>query len=364
MLLMRVIALVQLPPPVTGLASVNQEVIRAMQLRGLIFRFFNVGPPVSGHWPLKIFVRAYRYVKGITFLKSARRRGASILYMPTDSGLGLGFNIAAASVARLLGYDVWLHHHNFSFIDRYSVLMALLVRCAPIATTHIFLCGGMRERFEKRYSKGWSRNQARSMLLPNAFMVNAVASPSSARAALVMGHLANLSVEKGSVRFIEIFRELRGRGVGIEALMAGPITDREVALQVSRAEAEFPDSFSWVGAVYGKAKDEFFRNIDVFVFPTVYRNEAQPLVLLEALASGAVLLTTDLGCNGYDHESSPGHVFIPAEFTEGALKWLTLYSAGGSGRARLQQDALERFAAMRRDSKQALERVLAQLEQD
>jgi glycosyltransferase involved in cell wall biosynthesis len=51
----------------------------------------------------------------------------------------------------------------------------------------------------------------------------------------------------------------------------------------------------YVGPIYGDAKDTFFSDLDVFIFPTGYFNEAQPIVLYEAVAAGALVISVDRG---------------------------------------------------------------------
>jgi glycosyltransferase involved in cell wall biosynthesis len=41
---------------------------------------------------------------------------------------------------------------------------------------------------------------------------------------------------------------------------------------------------------------EFLAQVDVFLFPSRYRHEAQPLVILEAQAAGARVVATNVGC--------------------------------------------------------------------
>ena len=50
------------------------------------------------------------------------------------------------------------------------------------------------------------------------------------------------------------------------------------------------------GALYGADKDAFFEAIDVFIFPTRYKNEAQPTVIFEAMSRGVPILSYERGC--------------------------------------------------------------------
>jgi glycosyltransferase involved in cell wall biosynthesis len=49
------------------------------------------------------------------------------------------------------------------------------------------------------------------------------------------------------------------------------------------------------GAKYGKEKEAFFIETDIFVFPTFYHNECFPLVILEAMQYGLPVISTNEG---------------------------------------------------------------------
>jgi len=49
------------------------------------------------------------------------------------------------------------------------------------------------------------------------------------------------------------------------------------------------------GPLYGKEKFKLMSNSDIFVFPTKYENEAFPLVILEAMEAGMMVVSTDVG---------------------------------------------------------------------
>lgn len=352
-----VVAIAQLPPPVTGLSAVSQRVVELLAEQGLLHSALNVGLPTNGPAWLKLPTRALRTLRAALSLFPSRSAGASTLYIPTDSQKGILLNVLVAHAARALGYRVYFHHHNFSYIDKHSGLMAKLISAAPKGSTHIMLCSRMRDRFIERYKDSWSAAEATALVLPNAFMVSTANAPAKPTR-LTIGHLSNLTVAKGALRFIALFRRLREAGVDVHAEMAGPSHEDAVKAAIETTIRDYPESFRWIGPVYGAEKEEFYDRIHVFVFPTTYPNEAQPLVLLEALAHGAAILATDIGCIGCDHQASPGGVFDVASFDDHAFAWLMSHAGRSPLDFSLTPTAISAFKVQREESLAAWDQLL------
>lgn len=329
--------------------------VEILDSAGLLVGRANIAPPPQTRGVAKAVARAMRCLGAGVALVRARRSGADTLYMSCDGGIGLAFNVLLATLARALGLSVWLHHHSFAYISRRSILMALLIVLGPVRTTHIVLCPDMLSDLASRYAKPWRRRDAQGWVLSNAFMVDQGAERRTAGQSRVLGHLSNLTVEKGALTFIALFGRLRDAGQPVRALIAGPVEDRQVALAIQQASAVYPGEFEWLGPVYGPAKAAFFASIDVFVFPSRYANEAQPLVLLEALAAGVPIVSTDRGCIGCDLSQAPGVVVHEEQFEEAAFQWCAALPAGAAGRS---QDALRAFQLLRGASDNSLARLI------
>ncbi len=54
-------------------------------------------------------------------------------------------------------------------------------------------------------------------------------------------------------------------------------------------------TIEWVQGAYGSEKQDLFRSAHLFIFPSQYAVEAQPIVLLEAMASGNAIITSKVG---------------------------------------------------------------------
>ena len=93
-----------------------------------------------------------------------------------------------------------------------------------------------------------------------------------------------------------------------ELTMAGGCQD-----EVLKASLDtLPDYVTWLGQIPQPALAELLRRSDIFVLPSYF--EGLPLVLIEAMASGAVPVSTDLpGVKNWidAHVSGPNAVYVP-----------------------------------------------------
>jgi len=103
---------------------------------------------------------------------------------------------------------------------------------------------------------------------------------------LTIGFLSNLSLEKGLDTVLQCFEKIRLHGVQARLVLAGPIVQEQARAAITKARANFGEALVELGSVSDKRKEEFFKSIDLFFFPSRYRFEAQPLVVLEALSYG------------------------------------------------------------------------------
>lgn len=312
-----------LPPPVNGLSNANAATIRALTDAGQRVATFDLSPRSGGGRLKHHLSRVGAVLRALAALGGPSR--APLAYMPVDGGLGLIYGILFALLFRLQGAAIAAHHHSFAYIDRSSALVRLYLRLGPARQIHVFLCDEMRSAFERRYRPDLPRLYE-GLVLPNAFMMRDAAGPPDegpANAGLVIGHLSNLSVEKGTDLFLDLFEALGAAGVQVRARLAGPVEDAALLARIRAIGAHNPDRFEYLGPVYGPEKTAFFDSLEIFVFPTRYRNEAQPLVLLEALARACVLLAIPRGCIACDHAESGGLLASgPDTFVTEAAAWV------------------------------------------
>ena len=106
--------------------------------------------------------------------------------------------------------------------------------------------------------------------------------------------LSNLIESKGIYVLLEACRMLKEEGVAFRCDYVGgesKLISGE-AFRSAIAERGLTDCVTYHGPQYGAAKERFFREADIFVFPTFYDNECFPLVLVEAMQHRLPVIST------------------------------------------------------------------------
>ena len=105
-------------------------------------------------------------------------------------------------------------------------------------------------------------------------------------------YLGRLAADKGLFETIAAVGMLRDRGIDVRLRIAGSgPAEREIAEAIEAAR--LGDRASLLGAVFGPEKQRLWQEADVLALPT-YR-EGLPYALLEAMAGGAVPVTSPVG---------------------------------------------------------------------
>jgi glycosyltransferase involved in cell wall biosynthesis len=104
---------------------------------------------------------------------------------------------------------------------------------------------------------------------------------------LCLGYLGRLSPEKNVINLIKAVKTLERENVRLKIAGTGPLYSKVKRLEDDRIE------------VLGYVEDApaFYRGIDVFLLPS--KLEAQPIALLEAMASGLPVIASNVGDNKY-----------------------------------------------------------------
>lgn len=345
-----------MPPPLHGFSLATAAMVERLREAAAVEVFDTSARTLQRGW--RYHGRRIARSLGACWKLSWRpRSGGRTLYLPLSGGLGAIYDLMVICVARARRYRLFLHHHAFSYITRRSRWTALLMAIAGREATHICLCTVMAEQLRARYSA-----IARWEILSNAALIEPggetarIPRPGPIR----LGFLSNLVPEKGLDTVIDLCRALRRAGYDVMLSVAGPVQHPSAAALLEAARDNLGTAFDYRGPVYAADKTAFYRDVDVFLLPTRYANEAQPLVLMEALAAGVPVIATGRGCIAEDLATG-GIVTSDTAFLAEATQIIGGWLADRSRLAGASAAALQRAAELRRNAANQLERLVEEM---
>jgi len=276
------------PPPVHGMAAVNQALLERLQSEGWAVEKLDTAPQTLKRDLLSRFSRWGKMSRAWLRLLHARKRN-ELLYLALAGGWGQVYDLLTVILGRLKRLRLVLHHHSFAYLQKKSLLTTLLLWLAGENALHIVLCKAMGLLLQEQYGRRYS-----TRMLSNLALFSADSKPRSAPRLQKVGFLGNITREKGGETLIRLARAIREKGLPLEVCLAGPCPDPQLQGQLLAACDE--KILEWRGAVHGMEKSNFWQELDVFIFPTRYENEAEPLVVWEALAVSLPIITFRRGC--------------------------------------------------------------------
>ncbi len=128
-------------------------------------------------------------------------------------------------------------------------------------------------------------------IAPGGLLQRPLTSPAVGPLHLV--YLGRLAREKGVFEILEALKMASDQGHDLRLTVAGS-GPQEDELRARCEALLLTGRVRFAGALHGEQKTQLWQNGQVFVFPT-YHREGLPYALLEALAGGAVPITTTVG---------------------------------------------------------------------
>jgi glycosyltransferase involved in cell wall biosynthesis len=291
------------PPPLHGVSAINRALLDLTMNMGARPRAFN-----TAALSLKRSLRdrlsklrpAWRAISGTA--ATLRGHRDAVVYCSVSGGYGVLSELPIVRLARKYRARLVLHHHSFNYLDAPSRLMSLLTRCAGPDAIHVLLSAPMEHIFRSRYPA-----VRQTLTISNAAFLGQPGQSHRPRRSKcrVIGHLSNLAPEKGVFEVVDLAQRMHSAKLDFEFRVAGPFQNETVEQEFKRRTRRL-ENLRYLGPLQGVEKDKFFAELDAFVFPTVYRNEAEPLVLLEALAHACPVISYDRGSISHLIDSACG----------------------------------------------------------
>lgn len=277
-----------LPPPIHGFSNVCAMMLDLLRSRMKVAIFDRA--PIAG----RRLVSAGRQVARLLhYPRTCVADRDGILYLALSGGRGQLIDAGYLLIGKLFRRRIFVHHHSFSYVNHPSLLNRCIFSLVR-KETHVVLS----EQMGSELSRLYGLDLTRMTVVSNAAFYEATPAEGSIRAGgetlpLRIGFLSNITFDKGFVEFFEILKCLKGRGILFRASIAGPLAP-EANEAFHALLAEVP-GVEYLGPLYGEAKERFYQQLDIFLFPTKYENEAEPLVVYEAMRQGVYVIAGDRG---------------------------------------------------------------------
>lgn len=221
-------------------------------------------------------------------------RDVSVIYLTTSrSPLGFFRDSMFILTAKLFSIKVVNHLHGADFKDFRSSQHHFLQKFIDFVyrriNTSIVLLPKMKEQYDAY--ENMDVVSISNCALPFNYRFKNESSY------LKVLYLSNVMYSKGVLTLIEAVENLTKLGVDIELYIAGlPMGDDY--LDLVEIDMEFRKAIKgkqyikYLGSVSGTKKEQILIDSDVFVLPSFYKTEAQPISIIEAMMAGSAIITT------------------------------------------------------------------------
>ena len=135
-------------------------------------------------------------------------------------------------------------------------------------------------------------NKESIFILPNFAEENLYAEDLEIRSnELKIIYISNLMSEKGIFFLLDSLLELKKQNIQYKARIAGDI-DKKFEKDILKRLKKLPN-VTYLNIVKGPEKKKFLDWGNIFILPTFYKMEGQPISILEAMASKNLIITTE-----------------------------------------------------------------------
>jgi len=285
------IAIADLAPPIQGISIVTDWILEQLSAFDFQFRVFNTTVKKSNFYKVK---RTYKFFT--TFFKLLCTKNFSVLYIPLSHGESLLFQSIFVYLGNLKKKRIIVHHHSYLPIKSPSGILhkishGNLLRRAE----HIFLSDKMKTDYlhvwgeaNKNYWVITNHDVARSRL-------NSENRKSHQKKSLTFIHFGNLSLEKGFFDAVGACEPYLRFDPKSQFKILGGTTNLKIINTIEGLKHKYPNQFSYTYQYDAEVLRRNLSDSDILLFPSHYKNEASPIVILEAQTMGVFVAATDIG---------------------------------------------------------------------
>ena len=292
----KILLLGKLPPPYIGPAVATQIILNS----NLKDEFELIHLDTSDHrdintlgkWDFTNFYLAFKQY--FNLIRLILKHKPHLVYIPVgQTTVSYIRDSIFILMSKLFGRKVLCHLRGGNFKNWYNSSNKLVKWW--VRFVHRKVDGQIVLGNNLRYLFNWLLPEEKIFVVPNGgdYKFPAVKKKGNSIQMLFLGNLI------GSKEIIEVLKAaviLKKKKKKVKFIFAGNWWDKETREEFERIIAKHPDlPVEVVGPIKGEEKLRLLASVDILVFPTYYPSEGHPWVIVEAMAAGLPIISTDHG---------------------------------------------------------------------
>lgn len=291
-----ILFIMHMPPPIHGAAMMGKYIHDSRVVNETFdCHYINLATAKDladiGKIRLQKFTQFYQLLSKIR--KEVKRVRPELVYVtPNAKGGAFYKDFIVIQMLKSMGCKVIVHYHNKGVSLRQNKIIDNLLYRSFFKKLKVIL---LAEALYADVQKYVARKDV--FICPNGIPKALTAEPSAARHNAIpkLLFLSNLLIDKGVFTLLDACKILKEKGYQFTCdFVGGETADINAERFNQEVQArQLTNIAEYKGKKYGKEKDSFFRNADIFVFPTYY--ETFGLVNLEAMEYKLPVVSTNEG---------------------------------------------------------------------
>lgn len=292
--MLKVLLIGPLPNPVNGCSLANQTFLEYLKKQAIVQVTTintNTDPNIQGVQGQFGWAKFFSFIK--VYLEIYKIINVQSVYMtPGQSFWGVLKYAPFILLSWILNKPIIMHIHGNFLGTQYRLLKGIRQKIFKFLVSRssagIVLSDSLKENFSGLLESG--KVFIVENFANNELILDSVVQKEATLLKILW--LSNLMEEKGILDFLDALITLQNKGTKFEVRLAGKI-EEGLEKTIQQKINKLGSHVEYLGAVYGVEKKTLLIESNVFVFPTYYTMEGQPIALIEAMATGNVIVTTN-----------------------------------------------------------------------